>query len=204
MTDLDLVKASADCYNPVGPWDRVWNCAGVWMFYRDGVLAFRGSKTPEDWIRDLDALPDYQSGIGFVQAGFMTGMRTAFAEWRKAYPDVSPWLTGHSLGGAHAAIMGALLMQESSPSPRALVTFGSPRPSFYKMRRLLRSGKFPMRGYANAGDPVPALPPHVALVFPYVHAERMIHVQADPDPSDTSPFAAHHVRVYVRAIEQLA
>lgn len=201
MTDLDLVNASADCYDPRARWERGWDIDGVLMCYRDGILAFRGSSTPEDWIRDLDAFPSYELGLGFVQSGFMDGMSAVFDAWRSTYPDVRPWITGHSLGGAHAALMTGLLLDDRAPRPQGLVTFGAPRPGFYKLRRLLRSGDFPMRGYAIAGDPVPDLPPFVARIFPYVHPELPIGLNYVSPDGDTSPFAAHRVKAYVDALE---
>lgn len=202
MTDLELVRAAADTYDPAASWDRVWNADGVWMFYRPTVLAFRGSKTPEDWIRDLGALPSYESDIGFVESGFMLGMRGALREWRREYPSVRPWITGHSLGGARAALLAALLVHADFALPQALVTFGAPRPGFFKLRRVLRRGKFPMRAYQNDGDPVPALPPHVCKIMPYIHPETSVplHVGAG---TGTGPLAAHHVRQYVAGIESL-
>lgn len=200
MTDLELVRAAADTYDPAASWDRVWNADGVWMFYRPTVLAFRGSKTPEDWIRDLGALPSYESDIGFVESGFMLGMRGALREWRREYPSVRPWITGHSLGGAHAAIMAAILVSLKGILPQGLVVFGCPRPGFYKLRRTIQAGHFPIRSYRNVGDPVPDVPVPVWKVMPYRQIAKSIVLQAGPAPGDSSPLAAHKMARYVAGL----
>lgn len=200
MTDLELAQAAHECYNPSGAWQNVWITNGVWMGWKPPILAFRGSATPEDWLRDLRAVPAYQSDIGFVEAGFMAGMRDAVLEWRRAFPYVSPWITGHSLGGAHAAIMAAILVSLKGILPQGLVVFGCPRPGFFKLRRTLRAGKFPIRSYRNAGDPVPDVPVPVWRIMPYRQIAKSIMLHAGPAPGDSSPLAAHKMARYVAGL----
>lgn len=204
MTDLELAQAAAACYEPVGAgWERVWLLGGVWMAYKAPILAFRGSVDAEDWLRDLRAIPAYQSDIGWVHAGFMAGMRDAFMEWRSAFPSTSPWLVGHSLGAAHASILAALLAASGAPLPQGLVVFGCPRPGFFKLRRTIRSGKFPVRVYSNRGDPVPDVPVPFWHLLPYRHPAKPIMLNAGAALGDSSPLAAHHMARYVEGISEL-
>lgn len=200
MTDLDLAKAALECYAASGDWDRVWITGGVWMGWKPPILAFRGSATPEDWFRDLQAVPSYQFDIGFVEAGFMEGMRDAVREWCRTFPSASPWITGHSLGGAHAAIMAAVLVSLKGILPQGLVVFGCPRPGFYKLRRVIRLGKFPIRSYRNVGDPVPDVPLPVWRIMPYRQIAKPIMLHAGRAAGDGSPLAAHKMARYVAGL----
>ena len=73
------------------------------------IVSFRGTETPEDWLKDLDSLavlfPDIPAS-GLVHQGFNAVYQT-IRDSVIAAVDVakvnatSMWVTGHSLGGAH-------------------------------------------------------------------------------------------------------
>lgn len=163
---------------------------------RDGrvaVLAYRGTEpvNPVSWLTDLDATPvkvrlDVGGGEPFaVHPGFYRNVRATRYEVARALrraldgepvdggtdrlaPLEALYVTGHSLGGAMAAILGLLLRLDPAYDGafdevlRAVYTFGQPM-----------VGDPLLAGWADAdpdlggrlfrfvyeGDPVPALPP---------------------------------------------
>ena len=117
---------------------------------------------PLDWIRDLDAWPDWFDGIGPCHAGFASGGLALWARL-KAKRDLPAnkriVYTGHSLGGALAQVLAALHAKGRLTSCR-LVTFGAPRVAFaanFRFGRLVRSSLDAVE-YTRAGDPVPDVP----------------------------------------------
>ncbi len=51
-------------------------------------------------------------------------------------------ITGHSLGGAVAALLGVLVSERYSESVTRVVTFGSPTPGNIEFQRLFNSRKY--------------------------------------------------------------
>lgn len=117
------------------------------------VLAFRGSATKKDWQLNfkMKTVP-YPSGPGgskeekeegpAVHEGFLRYARTALsqpldvdgdgrtedlASYLKAHPEEKMLLTGHSLGGAGATLLGEELVgQGVAPDQIPVITFGAP------------------------------------------------------------------------------
>lgn len=115
-------------------------CAFIASSVTDHILVFRGTKAPQDWITDLtcltspfDALFLGSPNVGSVHEGF--GRCLADYLPRIIIPlshrDTSKPLliTGHSLGGAFAALAGACFAFVPHPiSPVSCIyTFGQPR-----------------------------------------------------------------------------
>jgi triacylglycerol lipase len=124
------------------------------------ILAFRGTKSFQNWMSDLYSTPARFSWlfegapeVGDVHAGFGHALRDAWNKIVDAVEAIAPrphgdiddpslaqqpsfWITGHSLGGALAAISGAAfsMLPSDSLHPDGVIrpvsgiyTFGQPR-----------------------------------------------------------------------------
>lgn len=162
------------------------------------VVAFRGTDDPGDWIMDVMAAPRltyYRDAaaatkIVFMHRGFYMAASSVYKAVCKAVGQEKFYLTGHSLGGAIALIIGYMRVTSGLP-PEAIVTFGAPKAGFNAFAEALAN--IPVRQYRRGNDPVPHLP--LALpYFPYRHVTAPL-VQCGED--DTSnPFACHHIAGY--------
>jgi hypothetical protein len=211
--DHDCAMWCVGLYNYSGQpsvnWDHV--DAGedddvCWAVKRVGevdIVVLRGSATLEDWIRDADAMaitPATHPVLGSVHAGFYAGMEKVCEEVLARNPK-NLIITGHSLGGARATILTALLKANGKP-PLARVTFGEPRPGFAELADYLED--VPGRAYCNGNDYVTKLPFSITGMFPYVHPTPLIAVAAAPAPGDPwGPFAPHHSQLYAEALKTI-
>ena len=132
--------------------------SNIEVIVRDDVFAFRGTDEPKDVLRDLRILPWWMSELGWVPAGFAKAARRlvpkCLAECMER--DIEPddiELTGHSLGGAVALIVGALMVRDEI-YPKQIVTFGAPR-----CGRLKLLDRIPVTCYRHGKDIVPLVPP---------------------------------------------
>ncbi len=113
------------------------------------IIAFRGTE-PNRWndvATDLKAWKTpLASGWGEVHAGFKQAfdsiapvMRAKLEEYRR--DKVAIWVTGHSLGGGLATLMGAELLRREDAGEdydlRGVYTFGSPRVGNHAFRTQL-------------------------------------------------------------------
>ena len=101
--------------------------ANIEVLVQGNVFAFRGTDEPKDAIRDIRILP----------------------LWTRDHKSIE--LTGHSLGGAVALIVGALMVRDEIP-PKQIVTFGAPR-----CGRLKILDTVPVTQYRHGKDIVPVL-----------------------------------------------
>ena len=136
-----------------------------------------------DWLRDLDAWPDWFAGIGPCHSGFASGGLALWARL-KAKGDLPAGkrivYTGHSLGGALAQVLAACHAAEGR-SPCRLVTFGAPRVAFglnFRFGRLVRSALEAVE-YRRAGDPVPDVPSRPLFKHP-TRGVEIGEARADP------------------------
>ncbi len=124
------------------------------------VYAFRGTEFDyKDILRDIRTVPWWDSKIGWCHRGFLMGVR---AVWDDLFTSVqrdidaglNVWFTGHSLGGALAQIAAALCIANGC-IPEGVEVFGSPRPGFAKLHKILaRTTKC----YRRGKDIVPTVP----------------------------------------------
>jgi triacylglycerol lipase len=138
------------------------------------VVAFRGtelkSRSALYEIRtDLDTTPTpfelsgkvhrgFQEGLGEIWEGD-EGLQSLLEQLRAEAPKRPLWITGHSLGGALAALCFA-----RTPWARGLYTYGAPRVGDREFLSLFE-GRAVWR-IENAQDPVPLVPPDIpALSF---------------------------------------
>lgn len=132
------------------------------------IVAFRGTETPEDWLKDFDSLaipfPDV-SNSGLVHQGFNAVYQTirdsVIAGVDAVKVDAaSMWVTGHSLGGA-IALLAALDFAKDAVPPLVsqLYTFAGPRVGDDTFHKIFDATIPLCYRVWNRWDIVPQLPP---------------------------------------------
>ena len=163
-------------------------CVGVKYLSDCVLIAFRGSVTPRDWMRDaVSFLPETILGQDFP-LGFGDGMEQANANLQHFIKDDRPiYVVGHSLGAAHATIFNFL-------NPRMnllkMVLMGCPNTTCGSV------GPNPVsvHSYQNGNDFVCDLPP-----FPWYQMFPLIKVNGGHD-SFPNLFMYHHIEYYLKGI----
>ncbi|HEY9762412.1 MAG TPA: lipase family protein [Trichocoleus sp.] len=140
---------------------------------KDIILVFRGSQQLNDWrtnfkirLKQFTLLADQKSvpPKGMVHRGFLDAWQsvekdvvTFLRKWET--PETRLWITGHSLGGALAA-MATISLDCQGFKVSGLYTFGQPRIADWTMVNHM-NGKMRDRiyRYANNNDVVPLIPP---------------------------------------------
>ena len=120
------------------------------------VFVFRGTDEAKDVLRDLRILPLWTKELGWCPAGFVKAAKrlalkvvAVCLENDIYYKNIV--LTGHSLGGAVAQIVGSLLKRDEI-AVKEVVTFGAPRSG-----RLKILDAVPVTQYRHGKDIVPIL-----------------------------------------------
>lgn len=170
-SDLELVAACADTYVsppsiPVPPTEtdaRITRASdGAW------IVAFRGSVSIEDWVRDFVCLPIMVRAhpqLGPVHAGFLDGAQSVVGPIAATVGSDLFYLTGHSLGGALALGVGGLLVAMGKP-PIRVATFGAPRFGMSQFATMM--APLAVAQYRRGNDIVPLLPFDVPPDFAFV------------------------------------
>ncbi len=182
------------------------------------IIAFRGTE-PTKWadvVTDLKAWKTpLADGWGSVHSGFKTAfesigavMRTKLDEYKDQ--KVQIWVTGHSLGGGLATLMGAEILRREEAGEgfdlRGVYTFGSPRVGNRAFRDKLvavaaKHGAQLVR-FRNGDDLVTAVP----RMTDFEHVGRVAHLRedkldvgdADPPYNGMGSFADHDIAGFVR------
>ena len=198
-----LAQICADAYAPEpAGFDQVWDFAGCHACARKvgevDVIAFRGSLDVLDWLRDVEAFPLWDYRVGFVHGGFMIGVNDVLSAVAvHCGPRIV--VTGHSLGGARARILAALLAYSGRPVEQCTV-FGSPRPGGDGLARVLQKSGTPLASYRNCTDPVPLVPFMGGL---YEHPDKWISLDSHAAPNDLEPLRNHHMTRYLDGLAKL-
>ena len=136
------------------------------------IISFRGTANAKNFLSDIDLRPwkddelsEYYYGIGaehkdvYLHRGFRDAAFFTLEDIKKNYKlEKTVYLTGHSLGGAIAQIIGLWLNYDgyniqiyTFGSPKVSTTFFGNRPLHYRV--------------ALRNDPVPFTPP-----YPFIHS----------------------------------
>lgn len=172
------------------------------------IIAFRGSSEEREWIMDVLGLPLLAKGmaklrhlsnskfapLGVVHTGFMIGAEALYPSIKLALDGgPAPVLVGHSLGGALACLVGAMLALDGRP-PLEIVTFGAPRVGTTTYQA--QFANLEVRQYRNGVDIVPMMPGS------YQHAREPIPLLVPPHARD--PLLNHRIDEYIRSLEGVA
>lgn len=147
--------------------------------YNEIVVAYRGSYTIKNWIKNIDSrhvTVDIANTTVNVEAGFfynyislVTQAEDSLKYLLSAYPDAPVYFTGHSLGGALASLAVVDLnwrIIQGSTDVRT-ITFGSPRVA---SKNFLMAHQQATKSYSfrvtHQNDVVPHVPPYS---FDYHH-----------------------------------
>lgn len=194
ITDLDAAKFCAAIYTDASDWDTRIEIGGIvaGIKYVNGgtVVAFRGSFTLEDWLRDADEIPFDHPVLGYVHRGFFDGMEQFVADIR-TYLKGDIYVVGHSLGGAHACLFTGLVPD----SVKRLVLFGCPRPGFSKLRNVVQLKCSNIASFRNREDPVPEVP-YLLGLYHWVHDPAQITSATNP----ALPTDCHSIALYIEAL----
>jgi predicted lipase len=202
ISDITLAQLAAATYSC----DPTWTGAGLDQSIHacrtneDGlvVIAFRGSIAARDWFLDFAALPIRatllnHATLGYVHSGFLAAAMSVLPRIALAVEGKPYALTGHSLGGAIALMVGAIMADENNP-PQRICTFGAPKVGFAKYAEALADVHVDQ--YRRGNDPVPSAPlalPGVA----FVHARLPLIAVGVPQ---SDPFASHHMPGYLEDV----
>ena len=142
-------------------YDRDGAQAYIFANRHDAVVTCRGTE-PHDWndVRaDLDLGTSVAETVGWVHRGFKREVDDLWPRLEQALVNNTRplWFTGHSLGGAMAAICaGRCKLSYIRSNPQALFTFGSPR---IGNRRYVNYVQIEAHRWVNNNDIICRVPP---------------------------------------------
>jgi triacylglycerol lipase len=159
------------------------------------VTAFRGTepKMIQDWLSDSETPPwPGPADTGFIHYGFGEALQSIYPQVRDAVAefrdnDQTIWFTGHSLGGALAALAAMRLhFEEPQLLADGLYTFGQPRVCDRSLAKA-HDEAFGNRThrFVNNNDVVPQVPPEPA----YHHVEAVHYIDSDGKIRDSMSVA---------------
>ena len=125
------------------------------------ILIFRGTDNVKNVWNDIDARPTKDRSLddSYLHRGFKDAATWIFEDIQRDYKlENVVYLTGHSLGGAIAQIIGLWL--NNAGYNVQIYTFGSP-----KVSTTFFGNKPPHYRVAFRNDPVPFMPP-----YPFFHS----------------------------------
>lgn len=174
---------SGELANSIGfPETRFYEMEGAQAYIfaneHDAVITCRGTE-PHEWAdieANLDTVMAVAESVGRVHRGFKTEVDRLWPRLEQALiANTRPvWFTGHSLGGAMAAICaGRCRLSFIESNPRALFTFGSPR---IGNRTYVNHIRLEYYRFVNNNDIVPQVPP---AWCGYRHGGKEVYISSD-------------------------
>jgi hypothetical protein len=202
MNPLLLAQLCANIYtsaNGLVTYDADGVYAGYCGVESANTFVFRGSDNTQDWLDDFYCIPTLHSKLGTCHAGMLRGIDACYA-WVRNVLASNPaswpiYLTGHSLGGAHARLIAGLLAADGI-KVASLVTFGSPKPACLQLKNLIASNGMQHVSYRHMQDMVPTLPPDV---LGYIHTEPWTELEGSAG-QDFEPATDHSINLYVQCL----
>ena len=135
------------------------------------LVSFRGTQGVKDWIANMN-IAEQESTFGMVHGGFLQAYLDIYREIESALDNELNGqqlvLTGHSLGGALAAI--AASEWRNKYDIRSIFTFGQPAVGDVKFRDSMSQFKDRFHRVMNDDDIVTRIPP------PYKHVGKRIRL----------------------------
>lgn len=190
ITDRELARLALDAYHQPPNWAVGEIHARMTTPEDLRVVAFRGTTIdPRTWIRDLDAGWVFHPQLGMLHRGFLGAALAIYPQLQWPRDDRRLILVGHSLGGAIALVVGALMITSDKPVA-AVVTFGAPRVGMSDFCGVLQAAE--VRQYRHGNDPVPTVP-----LPPYRHVrEPLIAIDAET----SSAVECHRLAGYIEGL----
>ncbi|MDF2652899.1 MAG: lipase class 3 [Paenibacillus sp.] len=149
------------------------------------VIVFRGTHTTSDWISDAIARQiqfPYTKEQCFVHEGFLDIYRSArksiVTALNKLATEKTLYITGHSLGGALAALCATDISTNTKFKNPSVYTYASPRVGNQAFASLFNLRTGPHYRIYNTNDFVPLLPPFIYRsprtdkVYHYIHVKK--------------------------------
>jgi triacylglycerol lipase len=151
------------------------------------VLAFRGTEVlnpgdapskfvdvARDWLVDARFAQVALAGGGRAHGGFVAALDALWPQIESCLDGAAQWwCTGHSLGGALAAL-AALRLDRAGRSLAGAITFGQPRCVDRDAAQAL--DRLPLRRVVNGCDLIPRLPPPR---LGFKHGGERLHLDAE-------------------------
>ena len=147
---ISLCDRSVDVYK-----DFDLNVHSTNTIFDGANIIFAGTDSPRDWAINVFAIPRYVRKVGWVHWGFMSRAEDLLDDvlaYMAKNKYKSYTLCGHSLGGAIALCLAALLMKHGI-RVAIVVTFGAPRTG-----KLKNIQDLPKLIYESGDDIVPDRP----------------------------------------------
>lgn len=175
------------------PWDHADSQGMLVTNKQYAAIVFRGTEASKLHIRDIFSnfgLPVAWAGLGRVHSGYLAHFNRiryeARARAERVPPAIPLYLTGHSLGGALAALYASWAGHRLA----GLVTFGSPKAMD---RDAVNAISCPVNRYTNRFDFAPYWPPSIMLK----HPGEAIKLNSGGWPG---PVSRHMVSRYIEAL----
>lgn len=157
------------------------------------IIAIRGTESNlTDIVRDIRVYPWFDKRIGWAHAGFLKGARVIEDEITEEIlghgANKPIYVSGHSLGGAIALLLGKILHYERF-NIQEIVTFGAPRAVFGPS--LGRFKHLKVTQFRNGSDIVTTLP---NALFGHVHV-NIVQI-GEPFSKDLLSWTKYHGMKY--------